>query len=46
MKLVSIYAKQVTPRIATGSSNSDEGLRRGDAQDLRRRRTSPPDHPL
>jgi hypothetical protein len=34
MKLKSAYAKQVAPRGETGSSDSDDELRRGDAQDL------------
>jgi hypothetical protein len=46
VELKPAYAKQVTPRIAIGSSDSDDELRRGDAPDPRWRRTSPPDRPL
>jgi hypothetical protein len=46
MKLKSAYAKQTTPRVETDDSESADKLRRGDAQDPRRRRTSPPERPL
>jgi hypothetical protein len=45
-KLKSAYAKQTTPRVETDSSDSVDKLWRGDAQDPRRRRASPPNRPL
>jgi hypothetical protein len=46
LKLKPAYAKQMTPRVETDGSDSADKLRRGDAQDPRRRRASPPNHPL